>query len=295
MTFGAPGTYVLRLTATDGELTASDDVEIVANPGNEPPRVSAGLDGPVTTAVLTLAGQVSDDGLPAGGTLGSLWSLVSGPGPVIFTNAASPTTAVRFEADGVFTLRLSATDGELHGRDDVTFTVARVNQAPAVEAGASQAVTLPAQLRVTRRLGERRRPAHAGAARLPLDRGERPRHGPLRRQPLGGDDRVLRRPGRLRAAAHGERRRAVRLRHADRRGEPRDGRGRCAVRLDRLARWRRADQRAHGRRRHGHEQRPLRCGSWSTGCGAKATGRPSPRARRRPRTPSSASSIRRCC
>ena len=145
VTFGAPGTYRLRLTATDGELSAHDDVEIVANPGNEPPRVSAGLDGPVTTAVLTLAGQVSDDGLPAGGSLSSLWSVVSGPGPVTFTNAASPTTAARFEADGAFTLRLSATDGELATTDDVTFDVARVNQAPAVEAGASQAVTLPAR------------------------------------------------------------------------------------------------------------------------------------------------------
>ena len=144
VTFGAPGTYLLRLTASDGQLATSDDIEIVANPGNEPPRVSAGLDGPVTTAVLTLAGQVSDDGLPVGGSLSSLWTLVSGPGPVIFTNAASPTTAARFEADGAFTLRLSATDGEPAATDDVTFDVARVNQAPAVEAGASQAVTLPA-------------------------------------------------------------------------------------------------------------------------------------------------------
>ncbi len=144
VTFGAPGKYLLRLTASDGQLSAHDDVEIVANPGNERPRVGAGLDGPVTTAVLMLAGQVSDDGLPAGGSLSSLWTLVSGPGPVIFSNAASPTTAARFEADGTFTLQLSATDGELQDSDEVTFAVARVNQAPAVEAGASQAVTLPA-------------------------------------------------------------------------------------------------------------------------------------------------------
>ena len=63
------GDYRLRLTASDGALTASDDVEIVANPGNEPPRVSAGADGAMTTAVLALAGQVSDDGLPAGSPL----------------------------------------------------------------------------------------------------------------------------------------------------------------------------------------------------------------------------------
>jgi len=144
VTFAAPGTYRLRITATDGELQASDDVEIVANPGNEPPRLSAGLDGSVTTAVLTLAGQAQDDGLPAGGGLTTAWSLVSGPGAVTFANPASPTTSVRFDADGAFVLRLSATDGELQAIDDVTFSVARVNQAPSVEAGASRALTLPA-------------------------------------------------------------------------------------------------------------------------------------------------------
>ena len=138
----------------------------------------------MTTAVLTLAGQVSDDGLPAGGTLSSLWSLVSGPGAVIFTNAASPTTAVRFEADGAFTLRLSATDGELQASDEVTFTVARVNQAPAVEAGASQAVDAaePAPSSLAGSASDDGLP-HARTARLPVDRRERPGHGPLRRQP----------------------------------------------------------------------------------------------------------------
>jgi hypothetical protein len=35
--FSAPGVYVLRLTATDSELTASDDVVITVNRGNHPP------------------------------------------------------------------------------------------------------------------------------------------------------------------------------------------------------------------------------------------------------------------
>ncbi len=143
VTFAAAGAYVLRLTASDGARSASDDVEIIANPGNEAPRVNAGADGSVSAAILALAGRVSDDGLPASGTLASQWSLASGPGPVSFADAASPTTTVRFEADGVFTLRLTATDGELTASDEVAFTVARVNQAPVVEAGSNQTVTLP--------------------------------------------------------------------------------------------------------------------------------------------------------
>ena len=46
-TFSAPGTYVLRLTATDGALTAQDEVTVTVNPatpGNTPPVVNAGPD-----------------------------------------------------------------------------------------------------------------------------------------------------------------------------------------------------------------------------------------------------------
>jgi hypothetical protein len=43
--FNAPGTYVLRLTASDGSLSSSDDVQIVAGAGgNQPPGVSVGPD-----------------------------------------------------------------------------------------------------------------------------------------------------------------------------------------------------------------------------------------------------------
>jgi PKD repeat protein len=43
-TFAAVGTYVLRLTASDSGLSASDDVTVTVYPYNLPPVVNAGLD-----------------------------------------------------------------------------------------------------------------------------------------------------------------------------------------------------------------------------------------------------------
>lgn len=50
--------------------------------------------------------------LPArAGTLALQWSQVSGPGSVVFTNAASPATGANFGAPGDYVLRLTAHDG----------------------------------------------------------------------------------------------------------------------------------------------------------------------------------------
>ena len=88
--FSAIGTYILRLTADDGQLPASDQVTITVNPANQPPIVSAGPDQTITLpGTASLNGTVSDDGLPAGSTLSISWSKVSGPGTVIFTNAST--------------------------------------------------------------------------------------------------------------------------------------------------------------------------------------------------------------
>ena len=67
-TFGAAGSYVLRLTGNDSQLQAADDVAIAvsdAGPANAAPVVSAGPDRTVTRpAAASLAGSVTDDGLP---------------------------------------------------------------------------------------------------------------------------------------------------------------------------------------------------------------------------------------
>ena len=92
--------------------------------GNDGPVADAGPDrtGTMPDAVA-LAGSVSDDGIPEGGTLTSLWTQTSGPGTAMFTSSTSPTTDVTFSAPGEYVLRLTADDSELQGFDETTVTV----------------------------------------------------------------------------------------------------------------------------------------------------------------------------
>ena len=123
-TFSEGGSYVLRLTANDGELQSSDDVTITVNPDNEAPVVDAGSDQTVSFDLdATLDATVSDDGLPSAGTPQTAWSLVDGPGAVVFADAAAVDTTASFSEPGVYVLRLSADDGELVGSDDAIVTV----------------------------------------------------------------------------------------------------------------------------------------------------------------------------
>jgi RHS repeat-associated protein len=124
VTFTVPGEYVLRLTASDGEHTASDEVSIKALPANAAPVVNAGADRSITLPnTLTLNGTVSDDGLPAGGTLSTFWSQLSGPGIVTFNDPNSPVTGAVFPVAGTYTLRLAGNDSHRFATDDVVVTV----------------------------------------------------------------------------------------------------------------------------------------------------------------------------
>ena len=76
------------------------------------------------------------------------------------TRHAIDTTA-GFGKAGTYVLRLTANDGALSSTDDVTVTVqGPANQAPVVDAGPDQTVTLPAHRPGRHR--HRRRPARAG-------------------------------------------------------------------------------------------------------------------------------------
>jgi PKD repeat protein len=143
-TFSAPGTYVLRLTVSDTELSAYDEVTITANPQNRAPTVLAGPFQSLTLPnAVTLSGTATDDGLPTGSTLFVTWSKVTGPGDVTFANATQAATTATFTVAGVYVLRLSATDGALTSSDEIQITVIPQNQAPVVNAGADQSITLP--------------------------------------------------------------------------------------------------------------------------------------------------------
>jgi hypothetical protein len=115
---------------------------------NQAPSVNAGPNQSVTLPnSATLNGTVTDDGLPSGSSLTSVWSKTSGPGTVSFTDPNAQDTSASFSAAGSYVLRLTASDGQLSSFDEVTITVTvaegQKNQPPAVNAGPDQSITLP--------------------------------------------------------------------------------------------------------------------------------------------------------
>ncbi|MBU1909245.1 MAG: hypothetical protein KJ726_04280, partial [Verrucomicrobia bacterium] len=149
--FSDPGTYVLRLTGSDSELTSSDDLTITVNPDlNQPPVVDAGEDQAVMFAEgeplvsAPLGSTVSDDGLPWG-IVNEQWSVVDGPGGALFRYRDGSYSAT-FNTPGTYVLRLTASDGRLEAFDDVTVTVLAYVPPPVVEIVAptnTQQVTAP--------------------------------------------------------------------------------------------------------------------------------------------------------
>jgi RHS repeat-associated protein len=130
VTFTLPGEYVLRLTASDGEHSVSDELTVTALPANMAPVANAGPNQTITLPnTATLSGTVSDDGLPADGTLSTFWSQLDGPGIVTFNDPGSPATRAIFPVAGTYTLRLAGNDSHRVGTDDVVITV---NASPAL-------------------------------------------------------------------------------------------------------------------------------------------------------------------
>ena len=142
-TFTTAGEYVLKLTASDGQLSASDTLKVTVVPNNQPPTVNAGPDQIIELPdPAFLKGVITDDGMPQGSTVTSTWSVVNGPGPVVFGNANAPVTTATFTNPGVYTLKLTATDTEFTVSDEMQVTVL-LNQPPTANAGPDQEITLP--------------------------------------------------------------------------------------------------------------------------------------------------------
>jgi hypothetical protein len=122
-TFPAVGTYMLRITASDGELSTANDLWIVVQPAsNQPPKVSAGPTQSITLpANANLVATVTDDGLPSG-KLTYEWTVAQGTG-VAFTNPRAAATAATFAAAGSYVIRVTVSDGELSSSADVTINV----------------------------------------------------------------------------------------------------------------------------------------------------------------------------
>lgn len=119
-----PGEYSLRLSASDGEFTSTDDVAVLAVL-NQAPTVNAGADAVVVfPAGVDLDGSVSDDGAPnPPGAVTTNWGVASGPGTVTFGDAAAIDTTATFATTGTYVLRLTADDNATSAYDEVNVTV----------------------------------------------------------------------------------------------------------------------------------------------------------------------------
>ncbi|WP_075090824.1 DUF5060 domain-containing protein [Haloferula sp. BvORR071] len=135
-TFNAAGTYVLRLSASDGQLSSSDEVTVTINSvaTNQSPTADAGPDASATltgsSVQVALNGSASDDGLPQGSGLSLAWTRRSGPTAVSFATPNSASTTATFTAEGTYVLRLTASDGQLSDFDEMTVVITAAAAVP---------------------------------------------------------------------------------------------------------------------------------------------------------------------
>jgi RHS repeat-associated protein len=124
-TFPVAGTYVLQLSADDSELTSTSQVTVTVYP---PLQVTVGSNQTITLPVnfVSLTGSASGGGLP----ITTTWSTVSGPSPAFFASVSSPNTTAAFSAAGVYTLALTATNGEATVSANTTITVNPASNTP---------------------------------------------------------------------------------------------------------------------------------------------------------------------
>lgn len=122
-TVSLPGIYVLRWTIANGAFCSTqDDVTI-----SFAEQATAGPDQNLCGVLIaTLAGNT-----PSAGT--GLWSKISGPGTVTFSNASSATSTATVSLPGSYVLRWTLTNGSCSTQDEVT-----INFAAAANAGADQ-------------------------------------------------------------------------------------------------------------------------------------------------------------
>jgi hypothetical protein len=113
--------------SSGGSTDLSFDLELtgLANFFNQPPTANAGPDLAITLPeIAELNGTGGDDGLPnPPGVFSSTWTILSGPGNVLFANGSDLKTTASFSQAGDYVLRLSVTDGEFTTSDDVNISV----------------------------------------------------------------------------------------------------------------------------------------------------------------------------
>ncbi|WP_275899129.1 myxosortase-dependent M36 family metallopeptidase [Pyxidicoccus caerfyrddinensis] len=130
-------TLVLRLTATDGQVTSADTVNVRIQQVNRLPTVNAGLDATANErTTVTLSGSASD---ADNESLRYLWTQTAGT-PVALQGY--DTASVSFMTPEVttgetLTFRLMVSDGHASVSDSVDVVIGNVNRAPMVTASSA--------------------------------------------------------------------------------------------------------------------------------------------------------------
>jgi hypothetical protein len=130
---------VVRLTVSDGDLSATDDCRVTVN---APPEADAGPDQQVSVGeTVQMDGSGSSD--PDGDALTYSWQFVSRPEGSSATLSSPTSSATSFTPDvgGEYTVRLTVSDGGLTSTDECT---ADANSIPVADAGPDQSVNLGA-------------------------------------------------------------------------------------------------------------------------------------------------------
>ena len=126
-------TVVLTLT-TNASYAVSSPTQAVVTIYDDEMNVlpSVNISSPAASTIylqttnnwLTVKATVTDDGKPVPpGNLTITWNQVAGPPALTFVPSNSPNCLIKFNAPGIYTLRLSAYDGQYQGSDEFTAVV----------------------------------------------------------------------------------------------------------------------------------------------------------------------------
>jgi streptogramin lyase len=135
------GTYELKLTVSDGDLSSEDTLLIMATPPNVPPNANAGADMTINLGdVAVLNGSTSNDPDNGPQSLTYLWRFVAVPAGSQLTNghiSGADTVSPSFTPDvlGTYVLELMVFDGSDVGFDNVAVSVINLPPNPAPAGG----------------------------------------------------------------------------------------------------------------------------------------------------------------
>ena len=113
---------------------------------NSPPTVNAGAQQILASSSTTLKGVVIDDGLTGAGTRFTNWSKITGPGTVTFGNTNQTNSSASFSANGIYTLKLAASDGQYTNSAQVTIAVNPTLSVSLVEPDPLSTVSVPTNI-----------------------------------------------------------------------------------------------------------------------------------------------------